>query len=187
MDAMNNNREKGKGGHYCNGRSPTAGINICNMSTSVSISGNSTCNLGLHQVKPHAMASGTGPEGQGEDDAADATQGKKAAVDAAKRREPPSGTPPKISKDGMPTIGYHLIPEHEREITMEHARNYYASRWVFQEDRHQYAKPWDHQEVPEGENLKAFMLELNRIRSEIQKEAARAGKRHVIKNFTNNR
>lgn len=186
MDAMNCQQGKGH-----SRQPPPAGINICNMTNNTVSISHSTCTLGFNQVKPPAMASETGPEGEGpdgegEDDAADAVPGKKAA-DNAPKKKPPSGTPPKIGVGGLPLIGYHVIPEHEREITMEHARKNYPSRWVFLKNRHEHKEPWEHQGFPDEKNLQEFMAEINEARSETQKEATRAGNRHVIKNFADNR
>lgn len=182
MDAMN--YQQGKG-HSCHGQPPPAGIVIRNvMNNTISIT-DSTCTHCFNQGK--SQASETGPNGDGEDDAADAVTAKKAADNPLKQKKPPPGTPPENGVDGLPLIGYHVIPEHERQITMEHARNNYPSRWVFRKNRHEHDKPWEHQGFPDEENLQEFMAELKQVRSETQKEATRAGKRHVINNFAINR
>ena len=196
MDAMN--YQQGKG-HSCHGQHPPAGINLCNVTNNTISISNSTCTLGFNPGQSQAS-----PDGDGEDDAADAVTAKKAADNppkqkkppprtppgngvGPKQKKPPPGTPPENGVDGLPLIGYHVIPEHERQITMEHARNNYPSRWVFRKNRHEHDKPWEHQGFPDEENLQEFMAELKQVRSETQKEATRAGKRHVINNFAINR
>ena len=158
MDAMN---EQGKG-YSPQGQPPTGGFNFCNMTNNtISISG-STCTVGVNQGNMPAVAPET--DANDGDDAAESAPGKEAADNPPEKKPPPSGTPPKTGIGGLPLVGYNVIPVHEREITVEHARKNYASRWVFGKNRHMHDEPWEHQGFPDDENLQEYMVEIKQVR-----------------------